>query len=74
MNIEEINKKIQAEKDSFNRDLNRLQQEILKLKERHQRTMSDLKSQKQQAKNQVRIQTNENLAKLYELIQKALAK
>ena len=53
--------------------MNRLQQEILELKERHQRTMSDLATQKQQAKNQARIQTNENLAKLYELIKTALA-
>ena len=39
MNTEEINKKIQAEKDSFNRNLNRLQKQIFELKQRHQRTM-----------------------------------
>ena len=49
MNKEEIAKKIQAEKDSYNREINRLQQEILKVKERHQRTIADLQNQKQQA-------------------------
>lgn len=39
MNAEEINKKIQTEKDSYTRDLNRLQQEIFKLKQRHQRNL-----------------------------------
>lgn len=39
MNAEEINKKIQTEKDSFNRKLNRLQKQIFELKQRHQRTM-----------------------------------
>lgn len=39
MNKEEINKKIQTEKDSFNRNLHRLQNEIFKLKQRHQRSM-----------------------------------
>ena len=31
MNAEEINKKIQTEKDSFNRNLNRLQKQIFEL-------------------------------------------
>ena len=52
MDIESINKQIQAENDSYNRDLNRLQQEILKLKDRHQRRISDLQRQKQQATSQ----------------------
>ena len=55
MNIDDINNKIQNEKDSYNRDLNRLNKEILKLKDRHQRTMADLQNQKLQAKQQ---QTN----------------
>ena len=57
MNIDELNKKIQAENDSYNRKANRLQQELLKLKERHQRIIADLQNQKLQAKQQ---QTNEN--------------
>ena len=48
MNKEEIAKKIQAEKDSYNREINRLQQEILKVKERHQSTIAYLQNQKQQ--------------------------
>ena len=47
MNTEEINKKIQIEKDSYARDLNRLQQEIFKLKQRHQRTMEYWQRQKE---------------------------
>lgn len=39
MNTEEINKKMQTEKDSFNRNLNRLQKQIFELKQRHQRTL-----------------------------------
>lgn len=39
MDIKDINKKLQIEKDSCTRDLNRLQQEIFKLKQRHQRNM-----------------------------------
>lgn len=49
MNTEEINKKIQIEKDSYARDLNRLQNEIFKLKQRHQRTMEYWQRQKEQA-------------------------
>ena len=74
MDIEEINNKIKNEKDGYNRDLNRLQQEILKLKEKHQRTMSDLEKQKQQAKNLIRIQTDENLKQLNKRIEKFLSK
>lgn len=58
MNAEEINKKIQTEKDSFNRNLNRKQQEILNLKRRHLRIISDLNKQKQQATKQ---NTNESI-------------
>ncbi len=50
MNTEEINKKIQTEKDSFNRNLNRLQKQIFELKQRHQRTMEYLQRQKEQEK------------------------
>ena len=53
MNKEEIAKKIQAEKDSYNREINRLQQEILKVKERHQRTIADLQNQKQQCSENI---------------------
>ena len=47
MNAEEINKKMQTEKDSFNRNLNRLQKQIFELKQRHQRTMEYWQRQKQ---------------------------
>lgn len=50
MNAEEINKKIQTEKDSFNRKLNRLQKQIFELKQRHQRTMEYWQRQKEQTK------------------------
>lgn len=49
-NAEEINKKIQTEKDSFNRNLNRLQKQIFELKQRHQRTMEYWQRQKEQTK------------------------
>lgn len=51
MDIESINKQIQTEKDSYNRDKNRLQQKLLTLKQRHQRNMEYLKRQKEQAAN-----------------------
>lgn len=51
MDIESINKQIQTEKDSYNRDKNRLQQELLTLKQRHHRNMEYLKRQKEQATN-----------------------
>lgn len=50
MNTEDINKKIQTEKDSFNRNLNRLQKQIFALKQRHQRTMEYWHRQKEQTK------------------------
>lgn len=50
MNTEEINKKIQTEKDSFNRNLNRLQKQIFELKQRHQSTMEYWQRQKEQTK------------------------
>ncbi len=50
MNTEEINKKMQTEKDSFNRNLNRLQKQILELKQRHQSTMEYWQRQKEQTK------------------------
>ena len=49
MDIESINKQIQTEKDSYNRDKNRLQQELSKLKDRHLRRLSDLQKLKEQA-------------------------
>lgn len=48
MDIKEINKKIQIEKNSYARDLNRLQNEIFKLKRQHQRTMEYWQRQKEQ--------------------------
>lgn len=48
MNAEEINKKIQTEKDSFNRNLNRLQKQIFELKHRHHRTIKYWQRQKEQ--------------------------
>lgn len=50
MNAEEINKKMQTEKDSFNRNLNRLQKQIFELKQRHQRTMEYWQRQNEQTK------------------------
>lgn len=58
MDIESINKQIQTEKDSYNRDKNRLQQELLTLKQRHHRNMEYLKRQKEQATSQ---NTNESI-------------
>ena len=46
MNAEEITKKIQTEKDSFNCNVNRLQKQIFELKQRHQRTMEYWQRQK----------------------------
>lgn len=60
MNAEEINKKIQTEKDSFNRNLNRLQIQIFELKQRHQRTMEYWQKQKEQTTKQ---NANENVFK-----------
>ena len=51
MDVETINKQIQTEKDSYNRDKNRLQQELSKLKDRHLRRLSDLQKLKEQANN-----------------------
>ena len=60
MNAEEINKKIQTEKDSFNRNLNRLQKQIFELKQRHQRTMEYWQRQKEQTKINKIIEMFEN--------------
>ena len=59
-NAEEINKKIQTEKDSFNRNLNRLQKQIFELKQRHQRTMEYWQRQKVQT---IKQNANENVLK-----------
>lgn len=61
MNTEEINKKIQTEKDSFNRNLNRLQKQIFELKQRHQRTMEYWQKQKEQTKINKIIEMFEDL-------------
>lgn len=69
MTIDDINKKIQAENDSYYRGLNRLQQKTLDLKKRHQRIISDLQNKKSQ---QNKAKQNETLNKILELIEKAL--
>lgn len=51
MNKDEINKKIQAEKDSQANAINRLQKEICKQNERHQRNMQYWQNKKEQIKN-----------------------
>lgn len=66
-NLEDINRRIQQENDSYNRDLNRLQQEILKLKERHQRTMESLRAEKERAR-----QSNQQLEEYNELLKFAM--
>lgn len=58
MDTEEINNRINAENDSYKRDLNRKEQDILRLKDRHQRIIADLKRQKEQITKQ---KTNENI-------------
>lgn len=58
MDVKSINKQIQTEKDSYNRDKNRLKQELLTLKQRHHRNMEYLKRQKEQAASQ---NTNESI-------------
>lgn len=60
MDIESINKQIQTEKDSYNRDKNRLQQELLTLKKRHHRNMEYLKRQKEQATNKNKYEQSAN--------------
>ena len=50
--IDDIKRQIQQEKESYNRNLNRLQQEILDLKQRHQRNMANLQEQKERIKQQ----------------------
>lgn len=58
MDVETINKQIQTEKDSYNRDKNRLQQKLLTLKQRHHRNMEYLKRQKEQV---VKRNVNESI-------------
>lgn len=58
MDVETINKQIQTEKDSYNRDKNWLKQELSKLKDRHLRRLSDLQQQKEQAINQYELSEN----------------
>lgn len=72
MDIENINKQIQTENNSYNRDLNQLQQEILDLKKRHQRRISDLQSRKQQATSQIKHECLENQYKSSENIFKSV--
>ena len=64
--IDDINRQIQQEKESYSRNLNRLQQEILNLKQRHQRRISDLQNQKQQAISQIKHECLGNQYKLLE--------
>ena len=65
--LEDINRRMQQENNSYNRDLNRLQQEILKLKERHQRNMASLKSEKE------RTSQNQQLEDFNKLLEFALS-
>lgn len=58
MDTESINNQIQAENDSYRRDRDRLQQELFNLRQRHERRISGLKAQKEQAKN---LNKKENL-------------
>ena len=48
--LDDINKQIQREKESYSRDYNRFQKELLDLKSRHQRNMANLNSQKENIK------------------------
>ena len=59
--IDDIKRQIQQENDSYNRDLNRLNQEIIKLKDRHQRNMASLKSEKERIKQQNQQLENYNI-------------
>ncbi len=73
MNIEEINKAIQNENENYNKSLNRLKQEMLNLKLRHQRSIANLQSQKEQAKkhnenyNHSIDELNRKLKQLFEM-------
>ena len=67
MNTEEINKKIQTEKDSFNRNLNRLQKQIFELKQRHQRTMEYWQRQKEQTKINKLVENLDLLLKTFKI-------
>ena len=48
--LDDINKQILREKESYSRDYNRLQKELLELKSRYQRNMANLNSQKENIK------------------------
>ncbi len=70
MDIENINKQIQQEKEHHARIINRLKKEICKQNERHQRIMFDL----QNKKFQQRETKQETFNKILELIEQALDK
>lgn len=63
MTLDDINKKIQAENDSYYRDLNRLQQKTLDLKKRHQRNIEYLRHQKEQASKKKQYEELEKVIK-----------
>ena len=69
MDIENINKQIQQEKEHHARTINRLKKEICKQNERHQRIMFDLQNKKFQ---QNETKQNETLNKILELIEQAI--
>ena len=71
MDIENINKQIQQEKEHHARTINRLKKEICKQNERHQRIMFDLQNKKSQ---QSKTKQHETLNKILELIEQALDK
>ena len=62
--LDDINRKIQQEKESYNRDLNRLQKEILDLKSIHQRNMADLSAQKENIKQYQQLEDYNKLIDL----------
>lgn len=73
MDTEEINNRINAENDSYKRDLNRKEQDILRLKDRHQRIIADLKRQKEQITKQ-NIQENISSENIFKSVNEELKK
>ena len=79
MDIELIDKYIQQEKDDHAKTINRLQKEICKANERHQRNLEYWRNKKEQVKTSKAIEQkiighktkNELLEKLYDVIKQA---
>lgn len=70
MDIENINKQIQQEKEHHARTINRLQKEICKQNERHRRIMFDLQNKKFQ---QNKTKQNETLLTILGIVYVFLA-